>query len=102
MSLPQNTRFKFKSSDFAVVPAPAPLKLLEQPAEAGKPSHDGLRNTNRRVTVELGVYATLIAALLFGSVFAVSWRTDQNTGLDHEYCWSCGQRNQHKLWCPNR
>jgi len=23
-------------------------------------------------------------------------------GVDHELCWSCGQRNQHKLWCPNR
>jgi hypothetical protein len=24
------------------------------------------------------------------------------TAVDHELCWSCGQRNQHKLWCPNR
>jgi hypothetical protein len=21
---------------------------------------------------------------------------------DHELCSSCGQRNQHKLWCANR
>jgi hypothetical protein len=21
---------------------------------------------------------------------------------DREVCWSCGMRNQHKLWCPNR
>jgi hypothetical protein len=21
---------------------------------------------------------------------------------DYEVCWSCGQRNQHKPWCPNR
>jgi len=49
-----------------------------------------------------GVYATLVTALLFGSVFAFTWRAAQNTELDHEHCWSCGQRNQHKLWCPNR
>jgi len=50
----------------------------------------------------MGVYATLIAALLFGSVFAFTWRAVQNTESDHELCWSCEQRNQHKLWCPNR
>jgi hypothetical protein len=21
---------------------------------------------------------------------------------EHEVCWSCGQRERHKLWCPNR
>jgi hypothetical protein len=22
--------------------------------------------------------------------------------VDNDLCWSCGQRGQHKLWCPNR
>jgi len=55
-----------------------------------------------RYTVVVGVYASFVAALLFGSVFAVGWRATQNNEAGHEYCWSCGQRNQHKLWCPNR
>jgi hypothetical protein len=24
------------------------------------------------------------------------------TSSESELCWSCEQRNQHKLWCPNR
>ena len=60
------------------------------------------RNTNGPTTVVVDVYGALIAALLFGSVFAFSWRPAQNADPDPEHCWSCGQRNQHKLWCPNR
>jgi len=48
------------------------------------------------------VYAIFLGALLVGSVFAFSWRPIEDTGFDTAVCWSCGQRNQHKLWCPNR
>lgn len=51
--------------------------------------------------VVTGVYATVIAAFVLGSVFALGWRSNSQRS-DHELCWSCRQRNQHKLWCPNR
>jgi len=35
--------------------------------------------------------------LTLGSPFLIG-----PAGSENELCWSCGLRNQHKLWCPNR
>jgi hypothetical protein len=45
--------------------------------------------------------AVLGAAVAISILFVLN-RGRLTSGADHEVCWSCGQRNQHKLWCPNR
>jgi hypothetical protein len=44
----------------------------------------------------------LIAATGALLMMAIRWQTSLGPTGDSELCWSCGQRGQHKLWCPNR
>jgi hypothetical protein len=41
------------------------------------------------------------AAVTLSILFALGRGRSAGAG-DHELCWSCGQRNNHKMWCPNR
>jgi anti-sigma factor RsiW len=53
------------------------------------------------VQVVLGVLIGAAAAATFLFLLAVAGRSWTVDG-DDELCWSCGLRNQPKLWCPNR
>jgi hypothetical protein len=44
----------------------------------------------------------LLAAAAFLLVGGIRWVSSIPTVIDCDLCWSCGQRGQHKLWCPNR
>jgi hypothetical protein len=58
------------------------------------------RNTSGRSFVVLHVFATVISALVAGAV--VAWGMIADPKSDSALCWSCGLRDHHKLWCPNR
>jgi hypothetical protein len=48
----------------------------------------------------LHVFETVVSALVAGAFVAWGMITDPKS--DGALCWSCGLRDQHKLWCPNR
>jgi hypothetical protein len=58
------------------------------------------RNTSGRSVVVLHVFETVVSALVAGAFVAWGMITDPKS--DGALCWSCGLRDQHKLWCPNR
>jgi hypothetical protein len=44
----------------------------------------------------------LIVAALAALLALLAWRPAAGSAGGPELCWSCGIRDDHKLWCPNR
>jgi hypothetical protein len=88
------------------------LRLPESRAEtndAAPPRAWGLNAHNRNIrpsgevnSVEMNESILFMIAggvVLFA---AMRWMWSLPPAVENELCWSCGQRGQHKLWCPNR
>lgn len=52
--------------------------------------------------MEMSAVVGLVTAFVLAGVVALGLQLLPDSRVEAELCWSCGARDGHKLWCPNR